>query len=103
MAEPAPQPPEKKKNPHIEALKVIGSGVAGLGAGHLAGYSAGRLLEHVTGKKGGNAATVARTIAPIVGGAAGIIYPIWQGQQQKAVRDAVESAHNQSDRRVPGQ
>jgi len=103
VAEPAAQPPEKKKNRHIEAIKVIGSGVAGLGAGQLAGYGAGKLLERVTGKKGGDAANMARKIAPIVGGAAGIIYPIWQGQQQKAVRDAVESADNQSDRRVPGQ
>lgn len=99
-AEGEPQP--KKKNRHIEALKVIGSGVAGVGAGHLAGYGAGKLVEHISGKKGVSSAGIARKALPIVGGAAGILYPMWQAQQQKAIRDAVESAHNPSDGRIPG-
>lgn len=100
---PPQQVPPKKKNQHIEAAKVIGSGLAGFGLGHLAGAGAGKLVEHFTGRKGGNPADMARKIVPIAGGLMGVVYPMWKAHEQKAVHDAVESAHNQSDGRVPGQ
>lgn len=96
-------PPVKKKNPHVEAAKVVGSGIAGLVAGQLVGVGAGKAIEYFTGRKGGNPADMARKIAPIAGAASGIIYPIWQSQQEKARKNAVESALNQSDGRPPGQ
>jgi hypothetical protein len=94
---------QPKKNPHLQALKIIGMGAAGLGLGHAVGAGAGKAIEYFTRRSGGNPADAARMIAPVVGGAAGIIYPIWQAQQSKAIQNAVESAHNQSDGRVPGQ
>ena len=93
---------EKKKNPHLEAAKVIGSGILGFGAGQLAGVGIGKGLEYITGKRGGNAADLARKIAPLAGAASGIIYPIWQGHQRKAADDAFESADNRPSERVPG-
>lgn len=92
----------KKKNPHIAAAKVIGSGLLGFGAGQIAGVGLGKGLEYLTGRQGGNPADMARKIAPIVGGVSGIIYPIWQNHQRKAADHAFESAQQQSTERVPG-
>lgn len=85
----------------MEAAKVVGSGIAGLVAGQLAGVGVGKALEHFSGRTGGNAANIARKIGPIAGTAGGIIYPIWQSHQEKARKNAVESALNQPDGRLP--
>lgn len=103
VAEEVVQPAPKQKSRLGEAAKVMGSGLAGLAAGHIAGVGAGKAVEYFTGRAGGNSANLARKAVPIIGGAAGIIYPLWQAQQQKAIQDAVESAHNKSDGRVPRQ
>lgn len=97
----AAQEPEKKKNPHIEAAKVVGSGILGFGAGQLAGVGIAKGLEYFTKKRGGNPADLARKIAPIAGAAGGIIYPIWQGHQRRAADNAFESAQRKTDGRVP--
>jgi hypothetical protein len=98
----AEQPAEKKKNPHLEAAKVIGGGILGFGAGQLAGVGIGKGLEYLTKRKGGNPADMARKVAPIAGAAAGILYPLWQSNQRKAADDAFESADNDPPQRVPG-
>jgi len=95
--------PPKKKNPHIEAAKVVGSGIAGLLAGQVAGVGTAKVLEYLTGKSGGNPADLARKIGPAAGAAGGILYPLWQSHMEKARKDAVESAYNQSDERIPRQ
>lgn len=96
------QPEKKKQNPHIAAAKVIGGGLLGFGAGQLAGVGVGKGIEYLTKRQGGNPADVARKLAPIIGTAGGIIYPIWQSHQRKAADDAFESAQRESDQRVPG-
>ena len=92
----------KKKRPWVEGAKVMGKSLAGLGLGYVAGAGAGKLMEKVTKGRGGNPEDLARKVAPLAGGAAGLIYPIWKAREKKEIQDAVESAHNQSDERVSG-
>lgn len=93
---------DDKPHPYREAAKVMGKSLAGLGLGYAAGAGAGKLLEHFVAKGGGNPADVAKKVAPLVGGAAGMVYPLWKSRERKATQDAVEREHNKSDGRVPG-
>lgn len=91
------------KSPFREGAKVLGSSLAGFGLGHVAGALAGRGIEAVTKHQGGDPAEVARKIAPLVGTAAGFIYPMWRAREQQEITNAVESARDENERRVSGQ
>lgn len=93
-----------RKSPFWEGAKVVGSSLAGFGLGHLAGAGIGRGLEWMTNRQGGDPVRTAQTIAPLVGAAAGVIYPIWRAREQQELTNAVESARDENERqRVSGQ
>jgi hypothetical protein len=93
----------KKKSPYWEGAKMLGSSLAGFGLGQIAGVGIGKGIEYVTKRQGGDSVDIARKIAPAVGAAAGIIYPMWRSREQKAISDAVQSARDENERRFPGQ
>lgn len=92
-----------KKSPYLEGAKVLGSSLAGFGLGQLAGAGIGKGIEHFTQRSGGDPVRIAAKVAPIVGTAAGVIYPMWRAREQKEITDAVESARDENERRLPGQ
>jgi hypothetical protein len=98
-----PQQTPPPKSPYWEGAKVLGSSLAGFGLGQVAGALAGRGIEHITKRQGGDPVELARKIGPIVGTAAGILYPIWRAREQRDISNAVESARDENERRVPGQ
>lgn len=95
---PAPDAPPEKKSPLWEGAKVVGTSLAGFGLGQLAGAGIGRLVERGARSRGIDPVSVAQTAAPIVGGAAGILYPMWRAREQKELTNAVESARDQNER-----
>jgi hypothetical protein len=98
-----PGAPLPKKSPLLAGAKVLGTSLAGFGLGQLAGVGIGKGIEAVTRRQGGDPVEIARKVAPIVGTAAGIIYPIWRGREQKGISDAVQGARDENERRLPGQ
>lgn len=99
---PAVEPPPKK-NPFWEGTKVVGSGLLGLAAGMGAGALAGKGIEYVTKRQGGDPVEIARKVGPIVGTAAGFLYPMWRAREAQEVTNAVESARDHNERRLSGQ
>jgi hypothetical protein len=96
-----PEEPYKKKNPYLEGAKVLGSSLAGFGLGQLAGAGIGKGIEYVTHRQGGDPVHVAAKVAPIVGTAAGFIYPLWRAREQQEITDAIEGARDENERRLP--
>jgi hypothetical protein len=87
----------------LPAAKVIGSGLAGLGAGYAVGAGLGKGIEHVVGRVGGNPADAARKIAPVAGTALGVLYPMWKAREQQEILNAIQRARDQADGGIPGQ
>src|SRR5262245_5415468 len=112
LPEPAPavvMEPPPKRSPFVEGAKVLGTSLAGFGLGPaggrgpVAGALVGRGIEHVTKRQGGDPVEIARKVGPIVGTAAGLLYPIWRAREQRMLSDAVESARDHNERRLSGQ
>jgi hypothetical protein len=104
---PKPEPVEgeelAKKSPVWEGAKVVGTSLAGFGLGQLAGAGIGRVLERGAQRRGIDPVSVAQKVAPIAGAAAGIVYPMWKATEQQEIKDAVEGARDQNERRqLPG-
>ena len=101
-----PEPPEgappEKKSPLWEGAKTIGTSLAGFGLGQLAGAGIGALAERGAKARGVDPAAIAQTAAPLIGGAAVILYPMWRAREQKELTNAVEGARDQNERRLPG-
>jgi hypothetical protein len=100
-APPGELPP--KKSPWWEGAKVLGSSLAGFGLGQIGGALAGRGIEYVTKRQGGDPVEMAKKVGPIVGAAAGFLYPMWRAREQQEITNAVESARDHNERRVSGQ
>lgn len=93
------------KNPIKHAIGTVGSGLAGMGVGTLAGYSAGSLLgkayHGVTGK---NISPESMTIpASIAGAGLGLAYQMYKAKELEELRNAAESYHNKPKRSISGQ
>lgn len=84
------------------AAKVYGTGLLGFATGSLAGagsaYLADKWYEAATGKKIPTSAL--HVAAPLVGGAAGLAYNLYQAKQQEELRRALASKPDQSQGRV---
>src|SRR5262245_45740761 len=92
LPEPAPavvMEPPPTRSPFVEGAKVLGPSLAGFGLGQVAGALVGRGIEHVTKRQGGDPVEIARKVGPIVGTAAGLLYPIWRARDQRMLSDAV--------------
>jgi hypothetical protein len=77
---------DTRREKALRAAKVIGLGTLGMGAGTLAGYGAGKLLEKAVGP--GNIAPGALRIAgPVLGGGLGLAQALWMARAQKEIAD----------------
>lgn len=100
MAEAVDPPTTRQKLQN--AAKVYGTGLLGFATGSLAGagsaYLADKWYESATGKKIPTSAL--HVAAPLVGGAAGLAYNLYQAKQQEELRRALASKPDQSQGRV---
>lgn len=83
--------------------KAMGTGLLGFATGSLAGvgsaYLADKWYEAATGKK--IPLTALHAAAPILGGAAGIAYNLYQAKQQEELRRALASKSDRPQGRIP--
>jgi hypothetical protein len=91
-----------KKYLHAAANLVVPP-IVGMGMGTLAGFGAGHLANKVYEKATGSGIPHAGVLSalPILGGGLGLAYNLAQARQMEAMRRALESPHNNSDRSVP--
>lgn len=93
-----PTPGQKLRN----VAKTVGTGLAGFGAGSLAGAGSAMLLdkwhEAATGQKI-PISTLYKT-APIVGGAMGLAYNIYKAKELEELRRALSSKSDRPQGRV---
>jgi hypothetical protein len=76
---------------YLQALKHVGVGMAGLGAGVAAGRGAGHLLGKVTGGHPVPGAQIANWVLPAATGAAGLSYSLWKADEAEKIRSALQN------------
>lgn len=83
--------------------KALGTGLLGFATGSLAGVGSAYLLDKAfeasTGKK--IPLSALHVAAPVLGGAAGIAYNLYQAKQQEELRRALASKSSRPQGRIP--
>jgi uncharacterized membrane protein YebE (DUF533 family) len=80
--------------------KTVGSGLAGMGLGYLAGGGAMRLADKIHGKPIPSSSVIGAL--PILGAASGLAYNLYKAQEAEEIRRALESSNHQPAGSVPG-
>ena len=84
------------KNRVKEVAKTVGKGLAGMSAGTLAGYGAGKAVEHgarAVGKPVSKAALVRYGI-PAAGAGLGTAYSLWKAREAQELKSALEGTRD---------
>jgi hypothetical protein len=97
----APTAEPVKPNPWVQSAKIMGTGLAGFGLGHLVGAVGGKGIGHIAQRLGVDEAMLADKALPLATAAGGMLYATWRAKEQQAIRDAFENSRNQE--RIPGQ
>lgn len=87
---------EPVKKPWSHAAKTVGTGLAGLGVGTLAGYGASKGLQAALRSKGVEVpdSLLTTKVLPLAGGGAGTAYALWKAKEMEELKRAVEGARN---------
>lgn len=97
---------EVERTPREKALgatKSLGTGLLGFTTGSLAGVGGAYLLDKAYEASTGNKIPLSalHVAAPILGGAAGIAYNLYQAKQQEELRRALASKSDRPQGRIP--
>jgi len=80
-----------------KSLGTIGTGLAGMGVGTLAGYGAGKGVEALLRKRGIDISPRKLMLpATIAGAGSGIAYSLWKAHEMEALKRAVEGSRDKS-------
>jgi hypothetical protein len=88
---------------YLNALKHVGAGVLGYGAGTAAGKGLGLLAGKVD--RGGlvPGAGIARTVAPLAGAGLGVAYSLWKAHENEAIQRALKGSPSSAQPGLSGQ
>jgi hypothetical protein len=87
---------------YLNALKHVGVGLLGLGAGTAVGKGAGHLLGKLDRTSPVPGARVAKWLGPAAGAGLGLSYSLWKQREKEEIDRALKHQHSSSQPGVPG-